>query len=78
MHKKAVFDRVRELDLEEDYVQVPSEKQLEEGAALIARVPTSLDPTTVNAFISGILSNPKNRYETQHRRCWTTIADFLA
>ncbi len=60
-HEKAVIDRVKELRVDEDYVEVPSEKTDRGTAQLHPRTPQGVDPTASNEFILQVLNDPKNR-----------------
>lgn len=61
-HEKAVIDRVTELRIDEDYVEVATEKPGRETVQLHPRAPRGVDPIASNEFIRQVLNNPKNRY----------------
>lgn len=61
MHEKAVFERLRDLQLEEGYVQVDSDN--EKGAVgLLAREAEGLPVQVLESWQASILKDPKNRY----------------
>lgn len=66
-HEKAVLDRVKDLKIEEDYVEISDEKQHHKTIALSHRTPESLNPIFVNGFIRQVLDDPKNRYSSISR-----------
>lgn len=61
-HEKAAIDRVRELRIDEDYIEVSSEKQPRGGMQFESRAPQGLNPISLNAFIRQVLDDPKNRW----------------
>ncbi|KAJ3499253.1 hypothetical protein NLG97_g473 [Lecanicillium saksenae] len=62
-HEKAVIDRVRELHIDEDYIEVSNEKSSRDDVKtrIQSRSPQGLNPISLNAFIQQVLEDPKNR-----------------
>ncbi|KAJ4147758.1 hypothetical protein LMH87_002264 [Akanthomyces muscarius] len=60
-HEKAVIDCVTELRIDEDYIEVATEKPGRETVQLHPRSPGGVDPIASNEFIRQVLNDPKNR-----------------
>ena len=60
-HEKAVVQRLREVQLEDDYVEV--EASAEKGPARLHRQPEGLPLSLVESWQTTILKDPKNRCE---------------
>lgn len=59
LHEKAVVDRLRDVQLEDDYVEVDA--SAEKGGARIHREAEGLPLTLVESWQKSILNDPKNR-----------------
>lgn len=60
-HENAVIDRVKELRLDEDYIEVAAEKLGRETVHMHPKAPQGVDPIASDEFIRQVLNNPKNR-----------------
>jgi hypothetical protein len=59
LHEKAVVERLRDVQLEDDYVEV--ERSNEKGDVRLHREPEGLPLTLVESWQKTILGDPKNR-----------------